>query len=245
MPRIAVVTPYYRETDEVLRQCHESVLNQTRECTHILVADGHPKAIFDGSPRTLHVPLPASNGDNGNTPRAIGGILAEAYGFDGVAYLDADNWYEPTHIESLLAGHQATGHPLVCCKRQFFTQDGRLLPIREVAEDANQHVDTSCWLVMRPAFPLLRAWLMPKVLGPVCDRVFFQKAIRERYMIYALNSRTVAFRSQYEAHYRRGGVEVPPGLKASSDTPELKACFSSADGVRAIVDALGFFPVLF
>jgi len=86
MVKIAVVTPYYKENDDVLRQCHLSVVRQSYPCTHILVADGHPKSQFDNEPRTMHITLPQANGDVGNTARAIGGILADAYGFDAVAY---------------------------------------------------------------------------------------------------------------------------------------------------------------
>ena len=105
--QVAVVTPYYKENDDILRQCHLSVLRQSYPCTHILVADGHPKPLFDEQPKTMHITLPQANGDMGNRPRAIGGILAESYGFDAVAYLDADNWYDLAHIERLIAAHQA------------------------------------------------------------------------------------------------------------------------------------------
>ena len=39
----AVITPYYRETLETLRRCHDSVQAQTVKTTHILVADGNGK----------------------------------------------------------------------------------------------------------------------------------------------------------------------------------------------------------
>jgi hypothetical protein len=83
MLKIAVVTPYYIENEDILQKCHESVLRQSYPCTHILVADGHPKSLFDEQPKAMHIILPQANGDMGNTPRAIGGILADAYGFDG------------------------------------------------------------------------------------------------------------------------------------------------------------------
>ena len=121
MLRIAVVTPYYRESDDILNTCHSSVIRQNYPCTHILVADGHPKSQFREQPKTMHVILPQANADMGNTPRAIGGILADAYGFDAVAYLDADNWYDPAHIEALVGAHEANDQiPLVTCKRRFY-----------------------------------------------------------------------------------------------------------------------------
>ena len=83
--RVAVITPYFREPDAILRQCHASVRGQTHPCTHFLIADGHPNPLFSNDGATVHIALPKPNADNGNTPRAIGGILADQYGFDAVA----------------------------------------------------------------------------------------------------------------------------------------------------------------
>ncbi|MEA2981349.1 MAG: hypothetical protein QOF09_3172 [Alphaproteobacteria bacterium] len=216
MLKIAVVTPYYKEDSAVLWQCHKSVLQQTHECHHILVADGHPQSGFESSPRTLHVKLPLSNSDNGNTPRAIGGILADSYGFDAVAYLDADNWFDPTHIEGMIAAHELSGSPIIACKRRYFDLSGSELLIGETDEDANLHVDTSCYLLFRPAFSLLRAWLMPKVLGSLCDRVFLKKAIKAEFKITYIPARTVGFRTQYLYHYHKAGIAPPPNVKANN-----------------------------
>jgi glycosyltransferase involved in cell wall biosynthesis len=242
MMKVAVVTPYYKETAAVLRQCHESVLAQTHPCHHILVADGHPVDMFESSPRTMHVVLPQANADNGNTPRAIGGLLAESYGFDAVAYLDADNWYRPEHIERLLAAHLSTKAPLVCSKRNFYTLDGELLPVTEAQEDEHLHIDTSCWIVFRPAFAMLRAWLMPKQLGPVCDRIFLRKAIHDRFEIRAVMDRTVAFRTQYAYHYQLAGAEPPPDAKTSAEFESCAAYLKSPEGIAEVVRMLGFYP---
>ena len=98
---VAVITPYYREDTEKLRRCHESVLRQTGEVTHFMVADGFPNPEVDRWD-VQHVSLGAAHGDNGNTPRGIGALLAFAQGFDAVAFLDADNWFVDNHISSLL-----------------------------------------------------------------------------------------------------------------------------------------------
>ncbi|WP_158808348.1 hypothetical protein, partial [Beijerinckia sp. L45] len=213
MLKIAVVTPYHTESDAILRQCHDSVLAQTHECHHILVADGHAKPLFATSPRTLHLALPLENADNGNTPRAIGGLLADRYGFDAVAYLDADNWYDDDHIANMVAGHGHSGYPLVACKRRFCDLDGNAMAITEGEEERHRHVDTSCWMLCRPAFGLLAAWLMPKALSPVCDRIFFQAVLHARLPITGASSRTVNFRTRYALHYEAAGQAVPPGAK--------------------------------
>jgi hypothetical protein len=241
MPKIAVVTPYHREPDGVLQQCHESVLRQTYPCHHILVADGHPRPLFDGSPRTMHIALPLENGDNGNTPRAIGGLLADRYGFDAIAYLDADNWFDDDHIEVMLEGHRQSGHPLVACKRTFVDLGGDPLAIAEHEEERHRHVDTSCWLLFRPAFPLLKAWLMPRALSPVCDRVFFHAVLNARLPITAAACRTVTFRSQYAVHYQAAGLTPPPGAKViDASIASANAFLASPDGAAAFTAALGF-----
>ena len=241
--RIAVVTPYYKEADDVLRQCHESVLAQTYPCDHIVVADGHPNPLFEGAARALHVILPRAHGDNGNTPRGIGSLLADTYGYDAVAYLDADNWFAPNHIATMVAAHETSGARVIGCKRSFHTLDGTLMPIRESDEDANRHVDTSCFVVFRPAFKIFQVWAMPKELGPICDRVFFQKILHARFNMNLLDSRTVAFRTQYAAHYRPAGLPIPDGAKSADDLGGALAYLNNKANVNGIVERIGFYPV--
>ncbi len=232
MLKIAVVTPYYKESAEILRQCHDSVRRQTYACRHILVSDGHPQAFLDNSKDAIHIKLPQAHGDNGNTPRATGGILAERQGFDAVAYLDADNWYEPNHIESLVAAASASGFSLAACKRRFVDLQGAPLDVTEKDEELGNHIDTSCWLILRPAYHLLRTWLMPKEFSPICDRIFFYKVMHDRLRIALTNSRTVNFRTQYVLHYRAAGVTPPPGLKTVDDvTSKAEAYLRSEKGL--------------
>jgi glycosyl transferase family 2 len=246
MLKIAVVTPYYNEDDDILNNCHASVMRQSYPCTHILVADGHPKPQFDEQPKTMHVILPQAIVDMGNTPRAIGGILADAYGFDAVAYLDADNWYDAAHIEGLIEAHKANDQiSLVTCKRRFYTLEGYELHITEADEDANQHVDTSCWIIFRPAFSLLRAWMMPKVLAPICDRIFLQKTTHERFRRFATDNRTVAFRTKYVGHYKAAGLLAPAGTKSAYFTEDILKYLCSMDGIIEATNCLGFYPRLF
>ena len=242
MLRVAVITPYYKETDDVLQKCHESVLSQTHPCTHVLVADGYPRQLFNISGNTMHAILPQANSDNGNTPRAIGGIIADSAGFDAVAYLDADNWYEPDHINALLKSSQSEGGDLISCKRKFYDLAGTQLHVTEAAEDRNLHVDTSCWLIFRPAFSLLRSWLMPKPLSPLCDRIFFKKVMNDRYSVTMTNHRTVAFRTQYADHYHAAGVPTPDGVRRGDWYSASVAFLKSTTGISEITKQLGFYP---
>lgn len=115
--KVAVVTPYYKERPEILRRCVESVREQTHgDVLHYLVADGHPQPeTLRGYPGLRCIDLPVAHGDYGDTPRAVGATCALAEGADVLCLLDADNLYEPDHIESLLAVYRdglQKGEPL-------------------------------------------------------------------------------------------------------------------------------------
>ena len=178
-PRIAVLTPYFQESLELLERCHKSVRLQTLPCEHVLVADGFPRAELDSWP-VRHIRLPTPSRNFGDTPRRIAGDAAIEAGFDAVAYLDADNWLRPRHIESLFACHLARGTPICHSGRTLHRVDGTLMPIF-TRGDNTLHVDTSCLLVTAGAFDLLALWgTWPTELSRIDDRMFWRdKALLE------------------------------------------------------------------
>jgi len=244
MLKIAVITPYYQEADEVLLKCHRSVLAQTYPCTHLLVADGYAKRIFEPSSRLLHVPLPRSNADYGNTPRVIGATLADSYGFDAIAFLDADNWLEPVHLDRMVAAYERSKNPLVSCKRTFRHLDGSVLRCTEPGEDRFAHVDANCWLITRPAFPLLSMWRLPKKASALADRIFLEHVRRERFAITETQQRTVNYRTKYVMHYKLAGVPVPEGAYKGDAVKEGMGYLRSVAGAAEVVAAIGFYPRL-
>jgi glycosyltransferase involved in cell wall biosynthesis len=243
--RIAVITPYYKESLSILEQCHKSVLAQHVHAIvdHFMIADGYPKAEI-AKWNVKHVCLPNAHSDNGNTPRGIGSALADAENYDFVAYLDADNWYYPDHLASLLALHQQSQSPVCCSMRTFHKLDGSPLNISEPQEDSLLHVDTSCFLIHSSAFDLLRVWYrMPKQLGPICDRVFKLTFVNSRFSIAYSKKRTVAFRSQYRLHYELAGQPITDELKFNA---ELEACYEylvTQEGVSKSIERIGFWPL--
>jgi hypothetical protein len=244
MLTIAVITPYYQEQDELILQCHRSVLAQTYPCTHLLVADGYPKQIFEQSSRVLHVPLPRSNADYGNTPRVIGAMLADSYGFDAIAFLDADNWLEPVHLDRMVAAHERSKNPLVSCKRTFRHLDGSVLRCTEPGEDRFTHVDANCWLITRPAFSLLQMWRLPKKASALADRIFLEHVRRERFAVTETQQRTVNYRTKYVMHYQSAGVPVPEGAYTGNAVKEGFGYVRSVAGAAEVVAAIGFYPRL-
>lgn len=243
-PRIFVVTPYHKEPLEWLRRCHESVIGQQVEAPviHVMVADGHPRPEVDAW-NVTHIRLPREHGDNGNTPRAVGSVVAQTNGAEFIAFLDADNWYYPDHLASMLEGQQQTGASVVCAWRDFYDPAGQKLAMTEVDEDNLTHVDTSCLMLHRAVFDLNGMWsAMPKTLSPICDRIFFLGARHRKYMSCFTRRRSVAFTTLYEAHYASLGLTVPVNGK-SVPHDDIMAYLTSAEGVRDTVNQLGFWPL--
>lgn len=240
--KIAVITPYYKEPVEIFWKAHQSVKNQGLDIIHIMVSDGHPNSEVDKWD-VQHAILPKSHNDNGNTPRGIGSILACAQNCSYIGYLDADNWFLNDHISSLHTLQRLTNTPVSASLRHFFAVDGS--PLRGVVEsdeDNHSHIDTSCYLIHQSGFGSLSMWTqMPRQLSPICDRVFYAGLKHRGLKISFSDKRTVAFRSQYEVHYRAAGLA--PGFECKTNVADAAMKWvSTFDGVRETVNRLGFFP---
>ncbi len=221
--KVAVITPYHTEPLEMLKRAHDSVATQTYHCTHYMVADGHARSEID-SWDVRHIPLPIEHTNNGNTPRAIGSMDAIGDNFDAIAYLDADNWFDADHIANLIKLHKETGADLVSSGRVIHAIDETVLLPHGETGDGERHADTSAFIVFASGFSVLPIWaLMPDELGPNCDRVFYQAALRIGLKHVHHPKPTMHFTSRYGVHYRAAGLEVPPeatgmaGMKVSED----------------------------
>lgn len=214
--KIAVVTPYYKEPEAELRQCHESVLAQTVDCTHFMVADGFPQAALDGWD-VRHVKLPVAHGDAGDCARGVGAMAAIGEGFDAIAFLDADNWYEPQHLETMLSLYEETLADVCIARRKLHRVDGSLL-YEDNSSDGEKFVDTNCYFITRPAFGVLSLWVtMPHDLWGVGDRVFFAALKRRGYSRALASEPTVAYRTRWSIHYTKVGETPPDGGKERNE----------------------------
>jgi glycosyltransferase involved in cell wall biosynthesis len=240
--KIAVITPYHRESTEILRQCYQSVLIQNVSADHFFVADGFPnEEVMKWDIK--HISLPQSHDDNGNTPRGIGSALADIEGYDFISYLDADNWFHPNHLSSLLNLYEETKADICSSFRTIHTGDGIELLVQETAELSLDHIDTSCFLIHRNAFNALDIWLkMPQILSPVCDRIFLVGLKHKKYKFASSKEKTVAFRSQYKAHYLAANIEPPINSKENVERIPYQYLLT-VDGLKEAVGKLGFVPI--
>ena len=216
MPRVAVITPYYKEPLAQLRQCHDSVRAQSEPCLHVLVADGHPRKKIN-SWQAEHVRLPRSHGDIGSTPRLIGSYHAIGLGVDAVAFLDADNWYRPDHIASLLSEMDLHQADFVSSSRTLCRLDGTVMGSCPIT-DPDQFIDTNAMLFGRGSFSLLHQWvLMPPYGHLIGDRIMLHHLKHSGLQRRHINQGSVFYRCAKEGLYRQMGENIPAGVQARPD----------------------------
>jgi glycosyltransferase involved in cell wall biosynthesis len=224
--RIAVVTPYFNESAEILRRCLASVQAQCVPVDHVLVADGHSQDWIEAEPRVTHIVLRSPAADFGDTPRSLGFIVAMRSDYDIIQFLDADNVLSRDHFEVVLRhfrGRPETEYPdLVIARRQLLRPDGSVLRHSIKEDDALVHIDTSCYVFYRTAFHIGLKWaFIPRQLGFMDDRVFFALMKKARPPRIAVNAtKTVGYTCMWRDIYTELGETPPPNCK---DVEEYRA----------------------
>ena len=206
--KVAVVTPYYDESIDVLKRCHDSVRNQTTAVKHIMVGDGRSRELID-SWKAEHYKLPYAHDDAGATPRAIGAISAFSRGYDVIMFLDADNWYEPPHVQTLVGILQESGADAVIGTRTIHAQDGSEMYVDRIESNGENMIDTNTWALTRAALPYLHAWVVEEKNRLWSDR-FFDHAMRTSELkIARCHIPTVAYVTKWAWHYQHAGWPIP------------------------------------
>jgi glycosyltransferase involved in cell wall biosynthesis len=221
--KICVVTPYFETSDAWIQQAHTSVREQTIEANHIIVCDGSAPAQLPDFKGT-HIVLQRNYKDYGNTPRLIGCYQAMAMGADAIAFLDADNWYYPDHLEGLVK--YATEHRLdaIASARMLHRLDGS--PMGKCPTvDGHNFIDTNCLLVMKSAFRHMIAWtLMPQDVAAVMDQVVWKHMKEGGARMGFANRATVAYRTRHITHYQNAHEEPPPEAVHRTDPHGERYC---------------------
>jgi hypothetical protein len=218
--RVAVITPYFRESLDQLRGCHESVAAQTHgETVHFMVADGEPRAEIDGW-AVRHLPLAWNHGDFGDTPRAVGAMSACSQGFDAIAFLDADNWYEPRHIEIMVAAQAATRADIITATRNLIRPDGSVMGVCEKSNGVD-FCDMNCFFFTRRAFTAIGMWAFKDPRASVVDDYVLWSLVKKSNanLVHATLP-TVNYRTMWAMNYIDRGEEPPPGARCMLTSPE-------------------------
>ena len=222
-PRVAVITPYYKEPLDQLERCLLSVREQTVACDHFVISDGHPQTWIDLTP-VRHLRLGKSHGDYGNTPRGIGALLAISEDYDAVCFLDADNWYDKDHVQICLEAALEVCENLQDCdyviaRRRLVRPD--LSVMNEGADEAG-HVDTNCVFMLRGTFHLAHYWnLMPQIYSGVGDRIF-RTILRQQSFVHAQTQKiTVNYLNLWASSYRFLKEPVPDGAKENINVQDI------------------------
>ena len=207
--RVAVITPYFKEPRPWLERCIASVREQTHACDHLVVADGYAQDWLDAT-GVRHLRLDRGHADYGNTPRGLGALLAVSEGYDAVAFLDADNWYEPDHIQTCVDTAERTNADYVCARRHWVREDGSRMSVRIPEDEDRSHVDTNCFFLQFGAFYSLARWLlMPKPMAIWCDRFYLASLRADRLREAHTDRPTVNYLCTWANVYQSIG-ETPP-----------------------------------
>ena len=228
--RYAIITPYYKEDRPLLQRCMDSVKEQTVKADHFMIADGHPQSWIDRE-AVRHIKLDRAHGDDGNTPRGVGALIAIGEEYDGVGLLDADNWFDKDHIEACLQVASTCEGGLSQCdyviaQRRLRRPDETIMPIAEERE----HVDTNCFLFLKGSFSVIPYWsTMPRKVSPICDRIFYNMLLKQPFNFKRVERPTVNYHCKYESHYRYLGEQPPVGAKPNVDWQNIYAWANSLD----------------
>ena len=230
--KILVVTPYYKEDRSMLEYCIASVANQTVSVDHMLVADGFAQSWLDQA-TVRHVKLDKAHADYGDVARGIGALMGIAENYDAIAFLDADNWYDPDHIETCItACRNAPAANFIVARRRFVRPDKSIM--ESVTPDdipLGSHIDTNCYFFLRASFHLLHYWSqIPQQMASHGDALF--KFILQYNLpgpLICADKITVNYLCMFRGTYLQAGEIPPHGSKEYVNWNDCKAWLNTLD----------------
>jgi hypothetical protein len=227
LPRVLVVSAYYKEDRPMLERCIGAVAAQTASAKglavvdHVMVADGFAQSWIDEA-GLRHVRLDRAHGDYGNTPRGIGALLATAEGYDALCFLDADNGCQPDHVESCLARAAEIGPDCdwVMAGRSYRRPDWSIMPIPVSDTD----IDTNCFFFLRGSFHLLHFFAQqPRELALAGDQIFHMLLTKSGLISGRVGHPTVDYLTLWRDNYLKVGETPPPGARPSAKGDQLES----------------------
>lgn len=101
MSRVMVITPTTGK--DTLDKAVVSVANQTVHTEHLLVLDGCKDVGIDYPKNLKTITLPENVGGNGWYGHRVYAAMPLLVNADYILFLDEDNWFEPNHVETMIA----------------------------------------------------------------------------------------------------------------------------------------------
>lgn len=208
--KVAMITPFYKESYEVLRRCHYSVKNQTyKDTKHLLVSDGTHNPVIEGW-KGEYFSLPASHNDAGATPRALAAISAFSRQYDAIGFIDADNWIDPDHVEKMIETMQNSQASGVIATRRIHDLAGKEMYVDRIESNGVNMVDTNCMFLNRDSLHLMSYWITDPSQRLWSDRHFWHAIQQSKLKIAHCLKPTVAYCTKWAWHYEHAGQEPPP-----------------------------------
>lgn len=237
---IIVVTPFHQEEPEILAQCLRSVYDQNDPelltVRHLLVADGGDVGRAVRAMNIAQLPthafphvisLPVAHRDFGNVARGIGSIDALSRGATALAFLDADNWFEPGHLLSLSMLSRQKEASVCTASRIICREDGSHM-FQDSESDGERHADTSTLFLRGHAMNFGPLWAtIPRQLAPIGDRAFWQMIRATEVKRAHLTVASVCYRTRYRVHYEAMGEPAPASAKGNAEAPAFVVTLQS------------------
>lgn len=174
---------------------------------HIMIADGHPRGDLPSS--VEHMIMPVSHADAGATPRALAAISAFSRGYDSVAFLDADNTFEPGHLALMHQAMLQSGATIVTATRNICSADGLVLYIDRMESNGEDFCDTNCLFLGKSALHLLTCWVTRPEYRLWSDRQFWSAIKQSGITRYHCTTPSVNYHSRWAWHYQHAGLAPP------------------------------------
>ena len=116
MPKVSVIIPVYN-VEAYLRQCLDSVVNQTLKDIEIICVDdgstdGSAAILKEYATKDERIKILTQSNSGAGAARNAG--IARATG-EWITFSDADDWIEPDAIEKMVAAAQREDADCVCC----------------------------------------------------------------------------------------------------------------------------------
>jgi glycosyltransferase involved in cell wall biosynthesis len=99
--RVMVITPTTGK--DTLDKAVVSVANQTVKTEHLLVLDGCKDVDIDYPDNLKTIALPENVGGGGWYGHRVYAAMPLMVNADYILFLDEDNWFEPNHVETMIA----------------------------------------------------------------------------------------------------------------------------------------------